>query len=124
MEELDLSNSKWVLSQDLSLEIIDNEPLFTNEDPDIIINESFNDNNDFSFDSIKNFDNSSKELLKLKLEASEISKDTEIRELIAYPKIKKHHHSDGGKLADAKCTGKNTNLADKETKSVGLTRQA
>ena len=56
---------------------------------DIIINESFSDE-DFSFDDIKNNNFQSNELLKLKIEANEISKETEIKELISYPHIKKN----------------------------------
>ncbi len=67
---------------------------------DIIINESFEDEN-LSFDEIKNNSFSSSELLKIKIEANEISKETEIRELLSYPKIKKNliyelpHQPDG-----------------------------
>ncbi len=67
---------------------------------DIIINESFEDE-DFSFEDIKNNNFQSNELLKIKIEANEISKETEIRELISYPKIKKNliyelpHQPDG-----------------------------
>jgi len=56
---------------------------------EIIINESFLDE-DFSFDDIRNNNFESNELLKLKLEANEISKETEIKELISYPHIKKN----------------------------------
>ncbi|MFA5856250.1 MAG: SNF2-related protein [Candidatus Pacearchaeota archaeon] len=68
---------------------------------EITVNEFFSDEDDFSFDNIKHNLFESNEVLKLKLEASEISKDTEIRELISYPKIKKNltyelpHQPDG-----------------------------
>ena len=68
---------------------------------DIIINESFLDEENFEFSSIKNSDFESEEILKLKIEATEISKETEIKELLSYPQIKKNltyelpHQPDG-----------------------------
>lgn len=56
---------------------------------DIIINETFKDSEEFSFEDFNN-DLESNETLKLKLDAAEISKETEIKELISYPKIKKN----------------------------------
>ncbi len=56
---------------------------------DIIVNESFSEYEDV-FDNLKKVHFDSEELLNLKIEANEISKDTEIRELIAYPHIKKN----------------------------------
>jgi SNF2 family DNA or RNA helicase len=56
---------------------------------DIIINESFSDNEDL-FENIKENKFESKEILQLKIDANEISGNTEIRELISYPKIKKN----------------------------------
>jgi SNF2 family DNA or RNA helicase len=57
---------------------------------DIIINESFDDEDNISFEKIRNQNFESSELLKLKLKANEISKDSEIKELISYPAIKKN----------------------------------
>ena len=68
---------------------------------DIIINESFLDEENFEFSSIKNSEFESEEILKLKIEATEISKETEIKELLSYPQIKKNltyelpHQPDG-----------------------------
>jgi len=56
---------------------------------DIFVNESFSDE-EFLFDNIKNKDFGSEEILKLKIEANEISKDSEITELISYSSIKKN----------------------------------
>ena len=56
---------------------------------DILINESFSNEN-FSFEDIKNNNFGSDELLKLKIEANEVSNETEINELISYTKIKKN----------------------------------
>lgn len=67
---------------------------------DIFVNESFSDE-EFLFENIKNKDFGSEEILKLKIEANEISKDSEISELISYPSIKKNltyelpHQPDG-----------------------------
>ncbi|VVB78842.1 putative ATP-dependent RNA helicase [uncultured archaeon] len=57
---------------------------------DIIINESFSDDCDFSFENAREGEIESKEILKLKIEANEISSNTEIKELISYAKIKKN----------------------------------
>ena len=67
---------------------------------EIIINETFNDDEKL-FDNIANKKFESNELLKLKIEANEISKDAEIRELISYEAVKKNleyelpHQPDG-----------------------------
>jgi SNF2 family DNA or RNA helicase len=57
---------------------------------DIIINESFLNDDNFSFENIKENKFESRDILNLKIEANEISSNTEIKELIAYPKIKKN----------------------------------
>ncbi|MBS3079066.1 DEAD/DEAH box helicase family protein [Candidatus Pacearchaeota archaeon] len=56
---------------------------------DIIINESFSDYEDL-FGNIKKINFDSEELLNLKIEANEISRENEINELITYPSIKKN----------------------------------
>jgi len=56
---------------------------------DLFINESFSDE-EFLFENLKNKDFDSEEILKLKIEANEISKDSEINELISYSSIKKN----------------------------------
>jgi len=68
---------------------------------DLIVNEDFSDDEDFQFNNIENKKFESSNLLDLKVEAEEISKDTEISELISYNKIKKNlayklsHQTDG-----------------------------
>lgn len=57
---------------------------------DLIINEDFSDDEEIQFGSIENKKFDSSNLLDLKVEAEEISKDTEISELISYNKIKKN----------------------------------
>jgi len=63
---------------------------------EIIINESFDDEEDFSFDEIidEKFEESevlnSKEILDLKLEANEIAQDSDISDLICYDEVSKN----------------------------------
>lgn len=60
-------------------------------DKKIIINESFSEDDDFSlFEKLENKDFESQELLDLKVEAEEISKDSEINDLISYDLIEKN----------------------------------
>jgi len=57
---------------------------------EIIINQSFDEIDDLSFDDISDSEMETEDMLNLKLEANEISHDSEINELISYPKIKKN----------------------------------
>jgi SNF2 family DNA or RNA helicase len=54
---------------------------------DIIINESFSDDDFDLFEKLDNKEFDSEEILNLKVEAEELSKDTEINELISYSEI-------------------------------------
>ncbi|MFA4960451.1 MAG: SNF2-related protein [Candidatus Pacearchaeota archaeon] len=78
---------------------------------DIIINENFDEK--ISFDKIEKTDINSSELFKLRIDVEEISKDSEINELISYESIKKNlsydlpHQRDGAVklLKDLNATG-------------------
>ena len=56
----------------------------------IIIRENFSDDDLDIFDKINNQEFESKEMLDLKVEAQDLSKETMITELKSYPKIKKN----------------------------------
>ncbi len=57
---------------------------------DIIINSSFSDDDELLFDKLDKQEFESEEVLNLKVEAEEISKETEINELLSYDIIKKN----------------------------------
>lgn len=57
---------------------------------EIIINSSFSDDDEILFNKLENQEFESEEVLNLKVEAEEISKETEISELLSYNLIKKN----------------------------------
>jgi SNF2 family DNA or RNA helicase len=66
------------------------EENFAKFSEEIIINESFIEEESLSLENINELKFESEDLLKLKLEANEISKESEISELISYHSIKKN----------------------------------
>ena len=56
----------------------------------IIVNESFSDEDEFLFEKLRQKKFESAEMLKLKVQAEEIAKETEISEIISYNLIKKN----------------------------------
>ena len=109
---------------------------------EIIINESFSDE-EFLFDKIEKRQFESADILKLKIDAEEISKDNEIKELISYSMIKNNlefelpHQRDGalkilrdmngsGLLADEVGLGKTitTGMVLKECIERGFVKKA
>lgn len=80
---------------------------------EIIINESFSDDDEQIFEKVEKKQFESPDLFKLKMEAEEVSQETQINELISYQELSKNleyklpHQPDGALklLRDLDCTG-------------------